>query len=53
MRILNIVFAFTVFLFVSPATANDLLDIISAAEQDNVDAQMTLGGMYEIGLTRR
>ncbi len=33
----------------APLWADDLADILIAAENDNVQAQMVLGGMYEIG----
>jgi len=33
-----------------PVAADDLADILVAAENDNVRAQMVLGGMYEIGI---
>lgn len=37
-------------LVVCAVQADDLADILVAAENDNMKAQMTLGGMYEIGL---
>ena len=38
------------FLCAGPALAGDLTDILVAAENDNAQAQMVLGGMYEIGV---
>jgi len=37
-------------LIAGPVSADDLADILVAAEHDNVRAQMVLGGMYEIGV---
>ncbi|MBM4196573.1 MAG: sel1 repeat family protein [Gammaproteobacteria bacterium] len=34
----------------TPVAADDLMDILKAAENDNVAAQITLGGMYEHGM---
>jgi len=43
------VLMFAIFI-AAPAAADDLADILVAAENDNVRAQMVLGGMYEIGI---
>ena len=44
-------FLVVAFIAVAPrAHAGDLLDILEAAENDNAQAQMILGGMYEIGV---
>lgn len=43
-------FLMALLLFVGSTLADDLVDILVAAESDNSQAQMVLGGMYEIGV---
>ena len=40
----------SIFLFTSLLRADDLTDILNAAENDNVQAQVVLGGMHEHGM---
>lgn len=49
MRIFTVWLSLLVVSFGGPVWADDLADILVAAENDNVQAQMILGGMYEIG----
>ncbi len=49
-RFIAVVFSFVALVFVAPAHADDLTDILVAAENDNVQAQMVLGGMHEHGV---
>jgi len=42
--------AILLFCFVIPVSADDLTDILNAAENDNVQAQVILGAMHEHGM---
>ncbi|HJP04681.1 MAG: hypothetical protein CL799_05845 [Chromatiales bacterium] len=50
MRILAISLSITTILFSMSTPADDLTDILIAAENDNAQAQLTLGGMHEHGM---
>lgn len=50
MRILIAVFALWPILFINPLKADDLTDILVAAENDNAIAQVALGAMHEHGM---
>ena len=47
---IRVAFLLVFFLCAGPALTDDLADILVAAEKDNSQAQMVLGGMYEIGV---
>jgi TPR repeat protein len=49
-RLIALAFSFVALAFAAPASADDLTDILNAAENDNVQAQLTLGGMHEHGM---
>jgi hypothetical protein len=50
MRKVTVVLSIFSILFAAPLTADDLTEILNAAENDNVQAQLTLGGMHEHGM---
>lgn len=50
MRTLLMLLLLSLMSFGSKVLADDLADILAAAADDNAQAQMVLGGMYEIGL---
>lgn len=50
MRSLTVLLSIVSFLFAAVSVADDLTDILVAAESDNVQAQLVLGGMHEHGM---
>ena len=50
MRTLTVLLSIVSFLFAAVSVADDLTDILVAAESDNVQAQLVLGGMHEHGM---
>lgn len=50
MRSLTVLLSIVSLLFTTASVADDLTDILVAAESDNVQAQLVLGGMHEHGM---
>ncbi len=50
MRVKSVLLVLFGILFVTPASSDDLTDILIAAENDNIQAQLLLGGMHEHGM---
>lgn len=50
MRSLTVLLSIVSLLFAAVSVADDLTDILVAAESDNVQAQLVLGGMHEHGM---